>query len=184
MDLSKPIIAVLGYKDSGKTTVVEIAIRELVQNRYRVATAKHVHEIDFSIDTEGKDTWRHSGAGANPVAIVSKKETAILIRNRSLSPDFISSLMEHADIIILEGFSSLFLSDDRVGKIFCVRSLEEYKEFKHASRGKIIAFCSHNLLSESHDNQILVIEKDHQILTKRILDYIKEQSEIENTKLE
>ena len=59
-----PVIGVVGRKDSGKTVIIESTVRALTRKGYRVATAKHVNQKGFSIDTEGKDTWRHSVAGA------------------------------------------------------------------------------------------------------------------------
>jgi len=182
MDFRKPTIAVIGHKNSGKTTVVEIAIKELIKKGYRIATAKHAHKRDFSIDTAGKDTWRHSVAGADPVAIVSEKEIALLIKNRegSFSLDFLSQLMQRADVIILEGFSSVFLSDDHVGKIFCIRNLQEYDAYKKVSKGEIIAFCSHSFIYGYQHTQILVLEEPYQILTKRILDFVEKEFDIGN----
>jgi molybdopterin-guanine dinucleotide biosynthesis protein B len=50
------VIAVTGFKDSGKTTAVEMLGRELVRRGYRVATVKHCHH-GFDLDRPGKDSW-------------------------------------------------------------------------------------------------------------------------------
>jgi len=63
----------MGRKNSGKTTVIEGLISELVKRPLRVASVKHIRKKGFSMDTEGKDTWRHSAAGANPVIAVSDR---------------------------------------------------------------------------------------------------------------
>ena len=71
-------IAVIGSKGSGKTTVTEVLIRELTKKGYKVATVKHIPEQNFTIDTEGKDTWRHARAGASKVISVAPKEIAVI----------------------------------------------------------------------------------------------------------
>jgi len=55
--MTTPIISIVGKSNSGKTTLLEKLIPELVKRGYRVATIKHnVH--GFDIDHEGKDSWR------------------------------------------------------------------------------------------------------------------------------
>jgi len=50
-----PIISIVGKSNSGKTTLLEKLIPELVKRGYRVATIKHnVH--GFDVDHEGKDS--------------------------------------------------------------------------------------------------------------------------------
>jgi molybdopterin synthase catalytic subunit len=53
------VIGVVGPSDAGKTTLVERLVERL---EGRVGTVKHGH--GFAVDTEGKDTARHRGAGA------------------------------------------------------------------------------------------------------------------------
>ncbi|MFQ6080784.1 MAG: molybdopterin-guanine dinucleotide biosynthesis protein B, partial [Candidatus Bathyarchaeia archaeon] len=132
MHVKAPIIGVLGPRNSGKTTLIESVIRELTKRGYRVATAKHVDQKGFSMDTEGKDTWRHSAAGANPVVSVSDIETAILIKEgaQRFSLDRLLSFTPDTDIILLEGFSWLVLNNEHVGKILCVRNREEYEDLR------------------------------------------------------
>jgi len=69
------IVAVVGSKKSGKTTAVEILVRGLTKRGYKVATVKHIPETDLTIDTKGKDTWRHAKAGARTVISVSTQRT-------------------------------------------------------------------------------------------------------------
>ncbi|MCK4434661.1 molybdopterin-guanine dinucleotide biosynthesis protein B, partial [Candidatus Bathyarchaeota archaeon] len=68
------VIAVVGTKNSGKTTVIEILTKELVKRGYRLAVAKHIPEPSFTIDTEGKDTWRFAEAGAETIVSVASDE--------------------------------------------------------------------------------------------------------------
>ncbi len=171
-----PIVSVVGRKDSGKTTVIESVVQELTQRGYHVGTAKHVNQKGFSIDTEGKDTWRHSRAGANPVASVSDIETAVLIRDGEdqFSPDQLFRFTSEIDVIVLEGFSRLVLDDKNIGKILCVRSREEYKDFREKAKGKIIAVCSARPMGKP----VLRIKEDSPILVGRALRYIERERKI------
>ena len=54
--LGVPRISVVGSRHSGKTATVEAIVRELTGRGYKVATAKHIHDANFTIDTEGRDT--------------------------------------------------------------------------------------------------------------------------------
>ena len=171
-----PIIGVVGHKNSGKTTVIESVVQELTRKRYRVATAKHINQKGFSIDTEGKDTWRHSRAGANPVTSVSDIETAVLIKKGEsiFSPVQLFRFTHEIDVIILEGFSRLVLDDENISKILCVRSREEYNDFREKTKGKTIAYCS----ARPMDKPILRIEEDSQILARRALRYVERERKI------
>lgn len=99
-----PVISVVGKSDSGKTTLLEKIIPELKARGYRVATVKHdVH--GFSLDIPGKDTWRHSEAGADVVVISSPQKLAVIEKvaeERTL--DDIVNRLGNVDIIITEGY--------------------------------------------------------------------------------
>lgn len=106
--MSIPILCFVGRSNSGKTTLIERLIPELVRAGYRVATIKHAGH-GFDLDTEGKDSWRHKRAGASTVVVVSKGSLACFsdvsdqvqveeIRDRYVDKD--------ADLIIAEGWKS------------------------------------------------------------------------------
>ena len=176
MHTKVPIVGVVGRKNSGKTTVIESVVQELTRRGYHVATAKHINQKGFSIDTKGKDTQRHSRAGANPVVSVSDIETAVLIKNgeTQFSPDQLFKFTSEIDVIVLEGFSRLVLDDKNVGKILCVRSKEEYRGFREKTKGKIIACCSARPMGK----RVLRIKEDSPILVGRALKYIERERKI------
>ena len=64
--MTVPIVSFVGRSNSGKTTLIERLIPELVVAGYRIATIKHAGH-GFDLDTEGKDSWRHKRAGASTV---------------------------------------------------------------------------------------------------------------------
>lgn len=122
--MSIPIVSFIGRSNSGKTTLIERVIPELVKAGYRVATVKHAGH-GFDLDTEGKDSWRHKRAGASSVVIVSKGSLALFadvseqlkveeVRDRFLDGSY--------DLIIAEGWKSegyqkIIVVRDQLGEI-------------------------------------------------------------------
>ena len=51
------ICGVVGWKNSGKTTLLEKLILYLTTEGYKVSSLKHAHH-SFDIDFEGKDSYR------------------------------------------------------------------------------------------------------------------------------
>lgn len=103
-----PIIGIVGWKKSGKTTLTIRLVEEFTRRGFRVATIKHAHH-HFRIDDEETDSARHRRAGAHQVAIVSSRRWAIVTelgdRPEPDFPDVIAALGE-ADLIIVEGYKS------------------------------------------------------------------------------
>ena len=100
-----PIISIVGKSNSGKTTLLEKIIPELVKRGYRVATIKHdVH--GFDIDHEGKDSWRHKKAGAHTTVISSPCQIALIEDvGRDYTLDEIrGKYIKGVDIILAEGY--------------------------------------------------------------------------------
>lgn len=171
-----PIVAVVGHKGSGKTTVMESVVRGLTQKGYRVATAKHINLKRFSMDTEGRDTWRHSTAGANPVVSVSDIETAIMIKKgyERFSLDELLKLMHEVDAIVLEGFSRWVLEDERVGKVLCINNRQEYKDYSERAKGEVIASCSFYAAGRN----ILRITEDSEVLVKQVQEFVERELQV------
>jgi molybdopterin-guanine dinucleotide biosynthesis protein B len=99
-----PIISVVGRSNSGKTTYLEKLITECKQRGYKVAVIKHHHQ-DFDIDKPGKDTWRHTKAGADVVCLVSPHKMAMIkTSDQELSLDYVAGFIDNVDIIFTEGY--------------------------------------------------------------------------------
>lgn len=100
------ILGFYGRSNSGKTTLIEKLIRELTEKGYHVGSVKNIHSPNFTIDSEGKDTWKHAKAGSEIVVAHSGKETAFLVK-KDLDPkrtlELIRSIND-LDIIIVEGY--------------------------------------------------------------------------------
>ncbi len=104
--MSRKVIGITGYKNSGKTTLLEGLVRNLTARGYRIATVKHAHHA-FEIDHEGRDSYRHRAAGAAEVAVVSRRLWAnIRTLNDEAEPTFAEVVadMGPADLILVEGY--------------------------------------------------------------------------------
>lgn len=119
-----PILSFVGRSNSGKTTLIERIIPQLVRNGYKISTVKHAGH-GFDLDTEGKDSWRHKQAGAGSVIVVSKSSLAMFadvpehmnveeVRDRFVDSSY--------DLIIAEGWRSegypkIVVVRDQVGEV-------------------------------------------------------------------
>lgn len=170
-------IAVIGYKNSGKTYVVELVTRVLRNYDLKILTVKHIHDKLFSIDREGSDSWRMRSAGADAVMIVAPKELSI-IRPLKVEIDykdiFPPTLTDNYDVIIIEGFKDKTLKDPDIAKILCVKGKEELDFFNLKVRGDIIASCSLGDLN----NLTLVLGRDDDELKRRIIEYFEYYVEV------
>jgi len=130
------VIAIVGSKSSGKTTAIEILTKELTKRGYKIATVKHIPEPNFTIDKEGKDTWRFAKSGAKTIISVASNEIATIEKSTeaSFSLRTILKKCKSSDIIFLEGFRKLIGKKMTVQKIVVVKSekeaLEALKSFK------------------------------------------------------
>jgi molybdopterin-guanine dinucleotide biosynthesis protein B len=106
--MSIPILCVVGRSNSGKTTLIERLIPELVRAGYRVATVKHAGH-GFDLDTEGKDSWRHKRAGASTVIVLSRGSLAMFsdVSEQIKVEEIRDRYLDHEiDLIIAEGWKS------------------------------------------------------------------------------
>ena len=99
-------MAIIGRKNSGKTTLVVQLAAELHRRGHRVMTIKHGAHT-FNIDPESTDTYRHYHEGhSERVAMVAPDKFALVMRwSDELSAEEIASkYMSDADVVLCEGF--------------------------------------------------------------------------------
>jgi molybdopterin-guanine dinucleotide biosynthesis protein B len=100
------VFGITGWKNSGKTTLTEKLVTELVARGWTVSTVKHAHH-DFDIDKPGADSFRHRQAGATEVAIVSDRRWALMHELRGENEptlDDILARLAPSDIVLVEGY--------------------------------------------------------------------------------
>ena len=104
--MSPPLFGVVGWKNSGKTTLMTRLIAELSRRGYAVAVVKHAHEA-FDIDHQGRDSFKMREAGACEVALSSPRRFA-LMRELGEAPEMsfeeIIAYVGSNDLVLVEGF--------------------------------------------------------------------------------
>ncbi|SFD47812.1 molybdopterin-guanine dinucleotide biosynthesis protein B [Massilia yuzhufengensis] len=101
-----PVLGVVGWSGSGKTSLLEYLVGQLAGQGLRVNVIKHSHH-DIELEPPRKDSARLRMAGAAEVMIASPYRVAILRELRG-APE--PSLAEHlarlapADITLVEGY--------------------------------------------------------------------------------
>jgi molybdopterin-guanine dinucleotide biosynthesis protein MobB len=187
--ISTPVLAVVGSQGSGKTTAVEALVRGLAKKGYRLATAKHIHGANFTIDTKNKDTWRHAQAGAHIILSVAEKELAIIKKENTAKytlTDVTANCEDNADLIIVEGFKELVAQDLTVPKIVTVKNKDEMVEAMEIFK-PILAFTGSLPKAETPELKIpyLDVKKEPEklidIVEKRVAPIILKRRESKET---
>lgn len=100
------VFGVVGWKDSGKTTLVTALVVELTARGFAVSTVKHAHH-SFDVDQPGRDSHKHRLAGAQEVALVSAHRVAIMQELHNTPEPALTDILARlnpSDIVIFEGF--------------------------------------------------------------------------------
>lgn len=104
-----PVVAIVGRKNSGKTTLLVRVAAELSRRGRRVASVKHGHH-DFEIDHPGRDSWRHvHEGGVEAVLLLSSRKVAMVMHTPEGEPDVHEMIARHLggrryDLVLVEGF--------------------------------------------------------------------------------
>ncbi|MDD5617161.1 MAG: molybdopterin synthase [Candidatus Methanoperedens sp.] len=108
------IISVVGYKKTGKTTLVERLVKALKEHG-TVGTIKHLHEQ--SMHTPNTDTWKHSRAGADVVIGVTPYELVKFSCENSLDRALTELADEGMDFTVVEGWKESTLPKIALGDV-------------------------------------------------------------------
>lgn len=105
IDIPSPAVAIVGRHNSGKTTLIEQLITELVGRGIDVGSIKHHSHRGFDIDYPGKDSYRHRAAGASETVIAAPGQVARIktIEGEEECADLVRSMPGH-DIVVVEGY--------------------------------------------------------------------------------
>ncbi len=100
------IYGVVGWKNAGKTTLVERLVGEISGRGFTVSTVKHTHH-KVDVDQKGKDSWRHRQAGSRQVILASSARWAIMTELKGMPETPLKDLLAHlapVDLVIVEGY--------------------------------------------------------------------------------
>ncbi len=117
------LLAVVGAKHSGKTTIIEYLIAELKRRELRVGTLKEMVRIP-TLDTPATETDRYANAGAEVIVAVPRDETVVFIKKRLKIPEILP-LLPPLDILVLEGFEA----EGGIPKIVAAKTAEEASRY-------------------------------------------------------
>ena len=100
------IYGVVGWKNAGKTGLMERLVAEIAGRGLRVSTVKHAHH-GFDVDQPGTDSHRHRMAGASEVLLASRARIALMAELRGAPEPTLAELLARlapADLVLIEGF--------------------------------------------------------------------------------
>ncbi|MEB3102658.1 molybdopterin-guanine dinucleotide biosynthesis protein B [Ferviditalea candida] len=122
-----PVLQIVGYKNSGKTTLIENLVRHLKEtSEIRIAVIKH-HKGTFPFDKEGKDTWKYRQAGASAAAIQSPGMLALSMdhqQEKTLAELIgVFRALGHFELILVEGYKW-----EAYPKAVLIRNREDFAE--------------------------------------------------------
>ena len=100
------VYGVTGWKNAGKTTLVERLVTEISGRGLTVSTIKHAHH-SADIDEPGRDSFRHREAGAREVILATPERWALMHELRGAPEPKVEDLIARlapVDLVIIEGF--------------------------------------------------------------------------------
>lgn len=100
------IFGVTGWKNSGKTGLMERLITEFTARGLSVSSIKHAHH-SFDIDHPGRDSYRHRDAGARQVLLASRNRWALTHELRDEDEPSLADLLKQlspVDLVLIEGY--------------------------------------------------------------------------------
>ena len=100
------LYGVVGWKNAGKTGLMERLVTEITGRGVSVSTVKHAHH-SFDVDHPGKDSHRHRIAGAREVLLASRNRVALMQELRDAPEPPLSDLLARlspVDLVLIEGY--------------------------------------------------------------------------------
>jgi molybdopterin-guanine dinucleotide biosynthesis adapter protein len=100
------IYGIVGYKNAGKTGLMERLVTEITGRGISVSTLKHAHHT-FDVDHPGKDSHRHRQAGAQQVLLASGTRWALMSELRGAAEPPLADLLRllsPVDLVLVEGY--------------------------------------------------------------------------------
>lgn len=100
------LYGIVGWKNAGKTGLMERLVAEVTSRGFTVSTIKHAHHV-FDVDQPGKDSYRHRVAGAREVLLSSRKRFALMHELRGAEEPTLHDLLSKlapVDLVLIEGY--------------------------------------------------------------------------------
>jgi molybdopterin-guanine dinucleotide biosynthesis protein MobB len=100
------LYGIVGWKNAGKTGLMERLVADITARGHSVSTVKHAHHV-FDVDQPGKDSYRHRSAGATEVLLASRKRFALMHELRDEEEPSLADLLAKlapVDLVLIEGY--------------------------------------------------------------------------------
>lgn len=100
------LYGVTGWKNSGKTGLMERLVANITGRGFSVSTVKHAHH-SFDVDQPGRDSHRHRQAGASQVLLSSRNRVALMTELRGAEEPPLEVLLAQlapCDLVLIEGY--------------------------------------------------------------------------------
>ena len=100
------VFGITGWKNCGKTGLMERLVAEITARGLSVSTVKHTHH-GVDLDSPGTDTHRHRAAGAAEVMLASEARFALMRELRDAPEPALDDLLGRlapVDLVLVEGY--------------------------------------------------------------------------------
>lgn len=100
------VFGVTGWKNTGKTGLVERLVVDITARGLTVSTIKHAHHA-VDLDQPGRDSYRHREAGAREVILASANRWALMheLRGAPEPPvEALLAMLAPVDLVLIEGY--------------------------------------------------------------------------------
>jgi molybdopterin molybdotransferase len=102
------VYGVVGWKNTGKTGLMERLVAEITRRGLAVSTVKHAHH-GVDVDQPGRDSHRHREAGAHEVLLASRRRWALMHELRGAPEPALDDLLSRlspVDLVLVEGYKA------------------------------------------------------------------------------
>ncbi len=155
------IFGVVGWKNAGKTGLMERLIAEITARGFSVSSVKHAHH-SVDVDQPGRDSHRHRQAGATEVLLASANRWALMAELRGAEEPRLAdhlARLSPVDLVLVEGYKR----DDH----------PKIEAYRASAANPLIASQDETILAVASDSELVldrpVFELDD---TKSIADFI------------
>lgn len=150
-----PVIQIVGYQNSGKTTLVEKIIKRFTSENYHVATIKHHgHGGSLKKNEPLKDSERHLEAGARITTVEGSGELLMHVKEDQWTLDRLIDLhcFFNPDLIVVEGYKQ-----ENYPKVVLLRGEEDLPLVERMSN--VLCIISWNDITVSESQPIFHISE-------------------------
>jgi molybdopterin-guanine dinucleotide biosynthesis adapter protein len=122
VDITLPVLQIVGYQNSGKTTLIEKLIKKSTNKGLRPGSIKHHGHGGEPQADKGRDTHRHREAGAICTTVEGGGLLQLHAQKEEWSLDEMLTIYHHlpVDVVFVEGWKKIDLP-----KVVMIRSQDD-----------------------------------------------------------